>query len=92
MAQFGRGQQPGILQQLHQQRRERGIRLGSLGLTVQAVAHQRLQLLVVDAGVFQDLADVRKRCFQQLEQQVRRGNLGALTADAQGSGGFQRLA
>ena len=92
MAQFGGGQQPGILQQLHQQRRERGIRLGGLRFAVQAVAHQRLQLLVVDAGVFQDLAHVRKRCFQQLEQQVRRGNLGALTADAQGSGGFQRLA
>ncbi|WP_193815416.1 hypothetical protein [Cyanobium sp. LEGE 06143] len=49
-------------------------------------------MLMIDAGVFQNLAHVRERRFQQFEQQMGRGNLGALAADAQGGGGFQGLA
>ena len=66
--------------------------LSGLWFAVQAVTHHGLQLLVIDAGVLQDLAHVGEGCFQQLEQQVGRDNLGTLTADAQGRRGFQGLA
>ena len=42
VAQFSGGDQPGVLQQLDQQRRERRVRLGGLRLAVQAVPHHRL--------------------------------------------------
>ena len=88
--QLGGGEQPAVLQPLHQHGREGGVTL-AITIVSRRGLQQGLQLFNVDLGHLQDLAHVAQRGFQHLEQQVLDADLGPLVIDTEGRGLLQHV-